>query len=117
MNTPSPTQAETAASTKPGGAPKSGAQKHQQTVHSCNFRSAGRLSNEDARTLTALHESAQSLGVTYEIVVANDTSTDRTAAIALEHRARVVAVNRRKIAATRNAGASAGENGVVAETT
>lgn len=27
-----------------------------RTVHSCNFRSAGRLSNEDARALTAIHE-------------------------------------------------------------
>jgi flagellar motor switch protein FliM len=27
-----------------------------QTIHSCNFRYAGRLSNENARTLTALHE-------------------------------------------------------------
>jgi flagellar motor switch protein FliM len=27
-----------------------------RTVYSCNFRSAGRLSNEDARTLTMLHE-------------------------------------------------------------
>jgi flagellar motor switch protein FliM len=28
----------------------------QRTVHSCNFRSAGRLSNEDARALRAIHE-------------------------------------------------------------
>jgi flagellar motor switch protein FliM len=28
----------------------------QRSVQSCNFRSAGRLSNENARTLTALHE-------------------------------------------------------------
>jgi flagellar motor switch protein FliM len=27
-----------------------------RTVHACNFRSAGRLSNENARTLTAIHE-------------------------------------------------------------
>ena len=27
-----------------------------RTIHSCNFRYAGRLSNENARTLTALHE-------------------------------------------------------------
>jgi hypothetical protein len=26
------------------------------TVHACNFRSAGRLSNENARSLTAIHE-------------------------------------------------------------
>ena len=27
-----------------------------RTIHPCNFRSAGRLSNENARTLTAIHE-------------------------------------------------------------
>jgi len=66
--------------------------------------------NEEAllgRTLSAVHESARVLGETYEVIVANDTSTDRTAVIALEHNARVVAVNRRQIAATRNAGVTA----------
>jgi GT2 family glycosyltransferase len=66
--------------------------------------------NEEAllgRTLVALHESARSLGEPYEIVVANDASTDRTGQIALDHAARVVAVDRRQIAATRNAGARA----------
>ncbi len=64
--------------------------------------------NEEAllgRTLSALHESAHALGEPYEILVANDTSTDRTAALALEHRARVVAVNRRQIAASATPGA------------
>lgn len=28
----------------------------ERTIHSCNFRSAGRISNENARTLTAIHE-------------------------------------------------------------
>jgi glycosyltransferase involved in cell wall biosynthesis len=59
------------------------------------------------QTLSALHESAQALGEPYEIVVANDASTDRTEAVALEHGARVISVNRRQIAATRNAGARA----------
>lgn len=36
-------------------APPTGNSK-ARTVHSCNFRSAGRLSNEDARLLTAIHE-------------------------------------------------------------
>jgi glycosyltransferase involved in cell wall biosynthesis len=66
--------------------------------------------NEEAllgRTLSAMHESVKVLGEPYEIIVANDASTDGTAAIALEHRARVVAVNYRQIAATRNAGARA----------
>jgi glycosyltransferase involved in cell wall biosynthesis len=64
--------------------------------------------NEEAligRTLSAVHTSARALGEPYEIIVANDSSTDRTGAIAQEHGARVVAVNRRQIAATRNAGA------------
>jgi flagellar motor switch protein FliM len=34
--------------------PKNGAK--QRTIQICNFRSAGRLSNEDARALTAIHE-------------------------------------------------------------
>jgi glycosyltransferase involved in cell wall biosynthesis len=66
--------------------------------------------NEEAligRTLAALHDAARALGDPYEIVVADDASTDRTGAIAREHGARVVAVNRRQIAATRNAGAHA----------
>jgi len=32
------------------------AQQKTRTIHSCNFRYAGRLSNENARALTALHE-------------------------------------------------------------
>ena len=66
--------------------------------------------NEEAligQTLSALHESVRTLGESYEIIVANDASTDRTAAIALEHGARLVAVDRREIAAARNAGARA----------
>jgi glycosyltransferase involved in cell wall biosynthesis len=66
--------------------------------------------NEEAllgRTLTAIHESARKVGEPYEIVVSNDASMDRTGEIALEHGARVVSVNHRQIAATRNAGAAA----------
>lgn len=33
-----------------------GQQAKQRMIHSCNFRYAGRLSNENARALTALHE-------------------------------------------------------------
>src|SRR6202142_3877030 len=35
---------------------KSGVPPKARTIHSCNFRYAGRLSNENARALTALHE-------------------------------------------------------------
>lgn len=60
-----------------------------------------------ARTLSSVEGSARALGGPYEVVVADDASTDRTAAIAGEHGAAVVRVDRRQIAAARNAGAKA----------
>jgi glycosyltransferase involved in cell wall biosynthesis len=59
------------------------------------------------RTLTALTTAARALGQPFEVVVVDDASTDRTAAIAREHGARVIPVDYRQIAATRNAGARA----------
>lgn len=59
------------------------------------------------RTLQAMHVAAQGAGVAYEIVVADDASTDRTAAVAEQQGARVVQVAHRQIAAARNAGARA----------
>jgi glycosyltransferase involved in cell wall biosynthesis len=59
------------------------------------------------RTLDAIHDAARPLGQAYEIVVANDASTDETAAVAEAHRARVVDCSNRQIAATRNSGAAA----------
>jgi glycosyltransferase involved in cell wall biosynthesis len=64
--------------------------------------------NEEAligRTLESLNRAAGSLTEPCEIVVADDASSDRTAAIAASHGARVVRVDLRQIAATRNAGA------------
>jgi len=58
-----------------------------------------------ARTLGALNEAGKRSDEGYEIVVADDASTDRTAELARTLGARVVNVNRRQIAATRNAGA------------
>lgn len=59
------------------------------------------------RTLSALNAAARSLGEPFEVVVADDASTDRTTEIARYHGARVVSVDHRQIAATRNAGARA----------
>jgi len=57
------------------------------------------------RTLQAICEAAQDRQ--YEIVVVDDASTDRTAAIAGELGTKLVSINRRQIAAARNAGAHA----------
>ena len=72
--------------------------------------------NEEAllgRTLASVHAAARALGEPYEVVVADDASTDRTGAVAREQGARVVAVNRRQIAAARNAGARAAAGGLL----
>jgi glycosyltransferase involved in cell wall biosynthesis len=58
-------------------------------------------------TLAAVNAAGRALGRPYEIVVADDASTDRTAEIARAAGARVVSVERRQIAAVRNAGARA----------
>jgi glycosyltransferase involved in cell wall biosynthesis len=56
-------------------------------------------------TLRAIHSAAT--GYEYEIVLVNDGSTDATAAIGEEFGARVISIERRQIAAARNAGARA----------
>jgi glycosyltransferase involved in cell wall biosynthesis len=60
-----------------------------------------------SRTVCALMAAGHALDEPFEVVVADDASTDRTAEIARELGARVVSVNHRQIAATRNAGAKA----------
>ena len=58
-------------------------------------------------TLESIHAAARAIGRQYEVVVANDASTDATAALAERGGARVVSVDNRQIAKTRNAGARA----------
>ena len=58
-------------------------------------------------TLDALHAAGAALNEPYELIVADDASTDRTSSIAERHGARVVRVAHRQIAATRNSGARA----------
>jgi glycosyltransferase involved in cell wall biosynthesis len=58
-------------------------------------------------TLASLHMSARAVRVPYEIVVVDDSSTDDTARIGREHGVRVIRVEHRHIARTRNAGAAA----------
>ena len=64
--------------------------------------------NEEALlgpTLEALGTAAATIGERYELVVVDDSSTDRTADIARAHGARVVSTDAHQIAAARNAGA------------
>jgi glycosyltransferase involved in cell wall biosynthesis len=60
-----------------------------------------------AGTLRAVHTAAAEVAEGYEIVVADDASTDATAVTARTGGARVVSVAHRQISATRNAGARA----------
>lgn len=57
------------------------------------------------RTLEALTRAARTIDEPYEIIVADDASSDRTPDIAEARGARVIRVDRRQIAAARNAGA------------
>ncbi|MEM8864287.1 MAG: glycosyltransferase [Planctomycetota bacterium] len=60
-------------------------------------------------TLESIHEACTHVGEPYEVVVADDASTDSTARIAKAFGARVVSVEHRQIAATRNSGAAASQ--------
>jgi cellulose synthase/poly-beta-1,6-N-acetylglucosamine synthase-like glycosyltransferase len=62
-----------------------------------------------APTLEALAIARRHLAEPSEVIVADDGSTDRTAEIARQHGARVLAVQHRQISATRNAGARAAQ--------
>ena len=64
---------------------------------------------ELAATLGAIRTAVSSIAQTYEIIVVDDASTDATLEIALRAGAKVIAINRRQIAASRNAGARAAQ--------
>jgi glycosyltransferase involved in cell wall biosynthesis len=66
-----------------------------------------------AATLDAIHAAARGIGHPYEIIVADDASTDGTAAIAEAHGARVVPCAHRQIARVRNTGARASAGNVL----
>jgi putative molybdenum carrier protein/glycosyl transferase family 2 len=60
--------------------------------------------DELPQALRAIHRAAAAAQETYELIVVDDASTDATAKIARELGACVIAVDRRQIAAARNAG-------------
>jgi glycosyltransferase involved in cell wall biosynthesis len=66
-----------------------------------------------APTLESIHAAAKEIGEPYEIVVANDASTDATATLAERGGARVVTEQKRQIAGTRNVGARASTGDVL----
>jgi glycosyltransferase involved in cell wall biosynthesis len=64
---------------------------------------------ELSSTLVAIHAAACDAGKPYEIVVVDDASTDATPEMATQAGAKVIRINRRQIAAARNAGARAAQ--------
>jgi glycosyltransferase involved in cell wall biosynthesis len=64
---------------------------------------------ELSSTLAAIHAAASGAGKPYEIIVVDDASTDPTPDIAAQAGAKVIPINRRQIAAARNAGGRAAQ--------
>ena len=64
-------------------------------------------------TIAAIHSAAKSAKEHYEIIVVDDASTDATADMARLAGAQVVAIDRRQIAAARNAGAHAARGDIL----
>src|SRR5262249_46452995 len=65
--------------------------------------------HELSGTLAAIHGAASGATGPYEIIVVGDASTDATPKIASNAGAKVIPINRRQIAAARNAGARAAQ--------
>src|SRR5262249_54475239 len=63
--------------------------------------------SELPKTLPSLRAAAEASRRTFELIVVDDASTDETARIAEDFGARVTHIDRRQIAASRNAGAAA----------
>src|SRR5262245_57500474 len=61
--------------------------------------------HELANTLASIREAASAVTQPFEIIVVDDASTDATPKIASDAGAKVIPINRRQIAASRNAGA------------
>src|SRR5213083_2033722 len=64
---------------------------------------------ELSSTLAAIQAASSNAAQPYEIIVVDDASTDATPEIAAQVGAKVVPINRRQIAAARNAGARASQ--------
>lgn len=64
-------------------------------------------------TIAAIHAAARPTKEDYEIIVVDDASTDATAKIARDSGAQIVPINRRQIAAARNAGAQAARGNIL----
>src|SRR6476659_3073239 len=65
--------------------------------------------HELSNTLAAIREAASGATEPHEIIVVDDASTDATPKIASDAGAKVISINRRQIAASRNAGARAAQ--------
>ena len=68
---------------------------------------------ELASTIEAIRAAAFGAGRAYEIIVVDDASTDATPEIAAQFGARIITINRRQIAAARNAGGRAAHGDIL----